>query len=164
MVLTGRRRRRKGFDNSKNSLNHLPAVLSRPPSSSSLAAFDCRLFSLRCDNLLQRVQSQSEKVSLASLEWLGWGYCNITSGTKRETDQACRDGSSREGISSISDRVGHDGDDNHDYDVDGDGGSHDDVDDVDGDDDVDEDGREFHRSPGQQLELDFPLFRVASID
>ena len=58
----------------------------------------------------------------------------------------------------------HDGDDNHDYDVDGDGGSHDDVDDVDGDDDVDEDGREFHRSPGQQLELDFPLFRVASID
>ena len=49
----------------------------------------------------------------------------------------------------------HDGDDNHDYDVDGDGGSHD---------DVDEDGREFHRSPGQQLELDFPLFRVASID
>ena len=32
----------------------------------------------------------------------------------------------------------HDGDDNHDYDVDGDGGSHD---------DVDEDGREFHRSP-----------------
>ena len=51
--------------------------------------------------------------------------------------------------------VGHDGDGNLDYDVDGDGGSHD---------DVDEDGREFHRSPGQQLELDFPLFRVASID
>ena len=34
--------------------------------------------------------------------------------------------------------VGHDGNDNHDYDVDGDDGSHD---------DVDEDGREFHRSP-----------------